>query len=239
MVNIIGLLLTKHGTHLRPETGEHTFWQTRGAEYARKLFSGVDRHTQQAHHNFLITDAPELAPPGVTAIVTQLSRREGPGWWGKMAMFAPGMLPPDEKALYLDLDNVVCGPLDPILDLFPATTMLDDVFVPRLPNASALLFRPRHLYWLWEEYSRRSEAIQEEFSTWPRAADQAFIADRFVREYGALPGFMQDVLPKGTILNSRVDIEAGADYSKASLVFGGWHPKPHESSQRFYAEHWA
>jgi len=239
VVNIIGLLLTKHGAHLRPETGEDSFWHTRGAEYARKLFAGVDRYTQQAHQNFLITDSPELAPPGVTAVQTPLTRQAGPGWWGKLAIFHPDLFPDGEKTLYLDLDNVVCGPLDPILDLEPEPLMmLDDIHEPGLPNGSTLLYRPGECRWLWDEYIRFSAEIQDAFSVWPNAADQAYIASRFQRRFAIAPTFMQNRLPAGMILNARTDIERNADYSGTSLVFGSWHPKPHESSQAFYRQHW-
>lgn len=239
MVNVIGLLLTKQGPHLRTDVGEDSFWQTRGAEYARKLFAGVDRHTTQPHTNYLLTDSPELAPAGVIAVPTPLSRQAGAGWWGKLGIFAPGVLPPTEKALYLDADNVVCGPLDPMLDLEPEPLlMLDDLYTPGLSNASALLFYPGECRWLWDEYAHFPLELQDLFSVWPNAADQAYIASRYHRRYTVEAKFMQSVLPHGYVLNARTHIEAGADYSAASLVMGSWHPKPHESTAEFYRQHW-
>ena len=236
MVSVISLLLAKPTPHLHSQVGEESFWQTMGAEYARKLFAGVDRHLQQPHTNYLLTDSPELAPVGVVAIPTPLTREQGPGWWGKMAIFHPEVLPQDCKTLYLDLDNVVCGPLDKIVDLqVPGASLLmaDDMYVPDLPNGSAMLFLPWACGSLWHEYIRRAPEIMREFSEYPvKWADQGYIWDRMHAP------FLQDCIPPGTILNSRVHIEQGADYSKASLVIGGHHPKPHESTQRFYAEHW-
>lgn len=234
MVNVISLLLAQPAPHLQPQVGEEGFWQTMGAEYAQKLFAGVDRHLQQPHTNYLLTDSPELAPVGVIAIPTPLTREQGPGWWGKMAIFHPDVLPQDDMALYLDLDNVVCGPLDKVVNLpsYPLY-MTDDMYIPGLPNGSVLLFHPRQCGMLWYEYQMAPDWIQREFSHYPAQwADQGFISARLH------PPFLQSFLPPRTILNSRVHIEKGADYRAASLVIGGHHPKPHESTQRFYAEHW-
>lgn len=234
MVSVISLLLAKPTPHLHAQVGEESFWQTMGAGYARKLFAGVDRHLQQPHTNYLLTDSPELAPVGVVAIPTPLLREQGPGWWGKMAIFHPDVLPVEDTALYCDLDNTVCGPLDLLFDL-PSRPMYmaEDMYIPGLPNGSTLLFQPWYCTCLWHEYIRRAPEIMREFSEYPvKWADQGYIGDRMHAP------FLQDYLPPGTILNSRVHIEQGADYSKASLVIGGHHPKPHESTQRFYAEHW-
>jgi hypothetical protein len=230
MVSVISLLLAKPTPTLNAGVGEESFWQTRGEEYARKLFAGVDRHLTQPHTNYLLTDSPELAPVGVIAIPTPLSREQGPGWWGKMAIFHPAILPQDDKALYLDADNVVCGPLDWLVDLDPPPLlMLDDMYTPGLPNASTLLFVPWACGTLWHEYAANPTQIQQEFSQWPNAADQAFIAKRTAAPLVSAPG---------RILNARVHIERGDDYSHASLVLGSFHPKPHESTQEFYRRHW-
>jgi hypothetical protein len=234
VVSVISLLLAQPTPHLQSQVGEEGFWQTMGAEYARKLFAGVDRYLQQPHTNYLLTDSPELAPVGVIAIPTPLSREQGPGWWGKMAIFHPDVLPQGDKALYLDLDNVVCGPLDKIVDLAPVSLlMVDDMYTPGLPNGSAILFYPRYCTDLWHEYIRHPLDLQAEFSQYPNQwADQGFIATR----RGFQP--MQTLLEPGVILNSRVHIEPGADYAGASLVIGGHHPKPHESTAEFYRQHW-
>ena len=235
MVSVISLLLAQPTPALNAGAGEEGFWQTMGAEYARKLFAGVDRHLEQPHTNYLLTDSPDLAPPGVIVCHTPLTREQGPGWWGKMAIFHPDVLPQGDRALYLDLDNVVCGPLDKIVDVQAPNTplvMVDDMYTPGLPNGSTLLFVPWACGHLWHEYAANPTQIQQEFSQWPNAADQAFIAKRID------PPFLQRFLPHGTILNARVHIERGDDYANASLVLGSFHPKPHESTQELYRRHW-
>jgi len=36
-----------------------------------------------------------------------------PGWWSKIELFKPGRF--SGRVLYIDLDNVICGPLDPLI----------------------------------------------------------------------------------------------------------------------------
>jgi hypothetical protein len=233
MLNVVALLTAKHAVS-RPDHGEAQFWKERGGEYAAKLFAGVDRWLTVPHANFLITDSPELAPKCVEPLPVM---GPGAGWWAKLLLFHRDYL--GRTTLYLDLDNVVCGPLDALASLAPDPLMMvDDVAYPRLRNGSTMLFQPHPLAFLYDEYELAPREIEREFSEWPNAADQAFIAHRVERLYGTPAPLMQDLLPAGYILNARTELEQGADYSKASLVFGSWKPKPHESDHAFYKEHW-
>ena len=234
MLSVVALLTTKHSVN-RPDHGEAAFWKERGGEYAAKLFAGVDRWLSLPHTNYLLTDSPELCPKN--AVATPAHPLGGAGWWAKLGIFEfQRFVAP---VLYLDLDNVVCGPLDELASLTPEPLlMVDDVAYPRLRNGSTMLFNPRPLAFLWDEYSRYPREIEREFSEWPNAADQAFIAHRTERLFGHPAPLMQDLLPAGYILNARTELEKGADYSRASLVFGSWKPKPHESEHAFYKEHW-
>lgn len=239
MVNIVAFLVTKHNATSHTTHGENAFWVTRGAEYAAKLFAGVDRHVTQPHVNFLITDTPSATPKNAEYIPHPMDRRQAPGWWSKLAVFKPYLLPLN-RTLYLDLDNVVCGPLDPMLNLVPSPiVMMHDLVYPDLENGSTLLFHPAELSYLWNEYAQNPTRIQREFSQWPKASDQAFIANRVKKATGKPIPFFQSLLPHGFCLNSRIELELGRrSYADTSLVYGCWVPKPHESTHPFYKEHW-
>jgi hypothetical protein len=231
VVNIVTLLKTQHGK--RPDTthGEQSFWVERGAEYAEKFFAGVRRWLDEPAQLWFLTDTPEATPAGVVPIA--LPARAGPGWWAKLEMFEPTCF--GHKTLYSDLDNVVCGPLAPILALEPdPIIMADDIIHPSMPNGSVFLCYPERLEHLWAEYHAQPDAMRLAYQEWPKAADQAYIADRVPQPIA----LFQQLLPPGTMLNARAELENGAGYSGTSLVFGSWHPKPHESSHPFYVQHW-
>jgi hypothetical protein len=242
-VNIAAVLVAGHSAESLTTHGEAAFWRERGAEYAAKLFAGVDRHVGQEHPRFLVTDTPEAVPPGVTYVPTPFARGEAPGWWSKLAYFKPGLF--SGKTLHLDLDNVVCGNLDALLALEPnPVIMMDDMAYPSMPNSSALLFYPDRMEYLYHEYVDNAVGIQRAFSKWPKASDQAFIADRVERKRlgSPFPFLFQSLLPAGYCLNSRMELELGCGWEHTSLVYGGWRPKPHEKhsvhAAPFYAEHW-
>jgi hypothetical protein len=248
MLNIIAV-------YKRPVTGrdgERKFWGTYGKEYVQKLYNGLVRHVREPWALTLLTDTPAFRPEchncqRQTRVVPLIG--PGAGWWAKLEMFRPDVMM--ERNLYLDLDNVVGGDLSPITSLpFVLETddpkigevvpiwMLDDLVSNRFANGSTILFTQHDaLAALWDEYLRNPKGVEKEFSEWPNASDQAYIANR-VRRAGFHIPYMQDYLPKGMILNSRVELEKGADWSNTALVYGSWDPKPHQSSHPYYARNW-
>lgn len=64
-----------------------------------------------------------------------------PGWWSKVELFQPGLLPDGELVFYLDLDTLVVGPLpDPWPDALKVTrlAMLSDFYRPNAPASGAM-----------------------------------------------------------------------------------------------------
>lgn len=68
----------------------------RGEEYVAKLRSMVSRHLK-IRHEFLC-----------------MMRSNYPGWWSKVELFKPGRF--TGRMLYIDLDSVIVGPLEPIVE---------------------------------------------------------------------------------------------------------------------------
>lgn len=68
-----------------------------GEEYVAKLRSMVARHLKQAHRFVCLRLDIGLQ-----------------GWWNKVALFRPGQF--EGRVLYLDLDTVITGPLDELVE---------------------------------------------------------------------------------------------------------------------------
>ena len=87
----------------------------RGGEYVTKLYNMCQRHVP-THRFICLTDAMGFShkdeyPPGVELLALP---KHFNGWWAKLNLFKPGLLPPGRK-LYLDLDVVVSDDITPML----------------------------------------------------------------------------------------------------------------------------
>jgi hypothetical protein len=87
-------------------------------EYVRHLFAGVRRHLARPFRAVCLTDQPETMPADVEAI--RIDAYQGVHtFWTKLELFNPahGL---EGRILYLDLDTLIVGDLDRIVD-FPAS----------------------------------------------------------------------------------------------------------------------
>jgi hypothetical protein len=230
------ILLLKLRTRNRQLQGEMPFWLKMGPEYLARMVRNVRRHLPPETHIVCMTDSPAHVPNGVEAVALA---GDQPGWWSKMFMFHPNVS--SGRCLYLDLDNVIAAPIPELLALHPdPLIMMDDRWVPGMPNASTMLFDAERCRLLWDRFATDPADAQERFSerAWPHASDQAFVTATYVAQFGSYPPYFQDLLGDGYCLNSRVELESGAPWKDARLVFGCYQPKPHESSHPFYAQNW-
>lgn len=207
------------------EQGERAFWawEQEGQRYIERWEAGVARYVPEPFR------------------LMRLSGTDAPGWWDKVHMFRPEIA--FGRCLWLDLDNVISGSLEALVNLplddDTPMIMADDRAFPGLANGSVMLFDADRLRYLWEEYAESPLAIEAEFSErdrWPYASDQAFVADR-IRARGRRIPYFQDLLPPAYLLMAS-ELEAGAAWSETHLVCGQGLPKPHQSTHPFYAAHW-
>jgi hypothetical protein len=98
-------------------------WGTRfGPDYVNVLFRAVREHMRYPHRFVCLTNEPEGLDPTIEAMPvpdfglpqSEWTKR---GCWPKTALFAPGVFEDDEIVLYLDLDVMIVGGLDPFIDL--------------------------------------------------------------------------------------------------------------------------
>jgi hypothetical protein len=89
--------------------------------YVTKLQGMVSRHTSESVRFVCLTDRAYLLPKSVEKIAIALPRGLK-GWWSKVELFNPshGLT---GRVLYLDLDTILVGDLDPIIH-YPAPMAL-------------------------------------------------------------------------------------------------------------------
>lgn len=98
-------------------------WGTRfGPDYVNVLYRAVRDHLRYPHRFVCLTHEPEGLDPGIETmpvpdIGVPPSEWLKRGCWPKVALFAPEVFADDEIVLYLDLDLMIVGQLDPFIDL--------------------------------------------------------------------------------------------------------------------------
>lgn len=77
--------------------------------WVQRLRNMVARHL--SGHRFVCLSNVEIE--GVETIPLQDSL---PGWWSKLELFRPGLFPGSSRVLYIDLDVVIVGELEPLFE---------------------------------------------------------------------------------------------------------------------------
>lgn len=210
-----------------------------GLDYAARLARGVARNLTLPHRFVCLTDEPKLKLPKGAEIVPL--QHGWPGFWSKVELFRSGLF--TGPVLYLDLDTVVCGPLD---DIAAAD---DPLLVSWDPNAGwlnssvirwsvdlscvhqAMLDDPQGVM---RRYDGSAEHLGPDGL--PKWGDQGLLQDVLLDR--RIPWrWMQDAFPH------RLDVPAAgvrADAAPEGVSLSLWmgHPKPHQAGGPLLAEHW-
>jgi hypothetical protein len=111
-------------------------------EYVYNLQKAVKNYLSIPYEFYCITDSPL---EGVNCIPAPTRVK---GWWTKIYLFARnnGL---KGKILYLDIDQVIIGPLDKFIP-FDDFMMLQDFENSAVGNSSVLLFEKKKYEYLWD-----------------------------------------------------------------------------------------
>lgn len=117
--------LRKSSSPIENNTGIPTilcvrFGNKYGISYVEKLRNMVKRHTTIPYKLVCLTDDPQ--PIEGVQLIVQKNAGYAKGWWHKVHMF-DSKLPLSGRILYMDLDIVICGNLDKLLQIEGKTFM--------------------------------------------------------------------------------------------------------------------
>lgn len=190
------------------EAGDLTFvcvWvgQRYGPEYVAILRDMVGRNCGRPHRFLCVTERGDELPEGVERV----EPAGLPGWWEKVALFRPGLLP-EGRIVYLDLDVAIVGALDSLAD---QTGIIREFNRDRGYNSSVMVWDSGDHLDAWERFTpdvmRRHEG----------GGDQAWLG-----EVGGWP-----ILPRDMCVSFKMHAREWAPGEAIVVAFHG-RPKPHE-----------
>jgi hypothetical protein len=201
-------------------------------DYVLKLRNMVARNLLRAPYEFIcLTDRPDRCDATSFIDITAL---ELPGWWGKMALFEPAWRK-GRKVLYLDLDTVVCGNLEPLtapngeLAILQSPVRLAGNFnYPCAYNSSVMVIGSGMASFVWTAFEKRAALLMAKHD---RYGDQAAI-----EELCQHAPHLQRLMPEGFFLNYR-DLTMHKPKAAAVVNFAGTH-KPHNCDIPWIVEAW-
>lgn len=205
-------------------------------EYADKLWRAVESNLERDHEFWLITDKdPRLfklyGEPG-TKIIPPLYPEFG-GWWQKLGLFYF-----TGPALWLDLDVVITGRLDPLCETrADVRTALNWAQSGHGGCQSSVMFWQKADRVLWE-FIRSRNATPQRYPWPPRNesgclwGDQEFLTE--LRDHGKLA---VDYHAEELVRSYKYHCRAGLPDGASVIVFHG-KPDPHDVPDPWVLEHW-
>ena len=187
-----------------------------GIEYVEHLQSAVRRHLHRPYQFVCITDN---AQPREWRTDISIGT-DWPGWWAKMALFTTGLF--DQRVIYLDLDTLVVGDLEPLADLPHGFYMLRDFHYPHRCGSGVMV---------WDTDLREAKLLYNMWKSDPQGhmakhqvrGDQEFIQAHYDGEIERLQDHVTG------ILSAKVDLNRGAMRPPADARLVCFHgaQKPH------------
>ena len=179
-----------------------------GPEYVNRLAAMVARHTTRPYRFLCLTDDPTYLTCEHAFVGTDF-----PGWWAKMVLFQPHPALEGQRVLFLDLDTVIVGNMDFLLDYDGEFAILRDFYYPKTWGSAVMSIAPGFGKELWSQFGKQCLA-----QFW---GDQAYIRAMLPKA-----DLWQDIAP-GKIGSYKADKMQESPKGFAVCCFHGV-PKPHE-----------
>lgn len=191
--------------------------------YVSILFDSVRRNLPAGFEGRFIcfTDQPDVLDKGIHVRMLPANL---PGWWSKLALFRPGLFPQGDRVLYLDLSNLITGPLDAIAAYDGPFATLRDFYRPEGLQSAVMAWRAGDHTDIWTSYQAAG------CPTIDPMGDQAWIERTQLQTAVRL----QDVFP-GAIVSYK---QISGPPEKASIVKFHGAPKPHQVTTGWVPEVW-
>ncbi len=188
-------------------------WGTKyNSAYVNVLADMVERNCSLAADFICFTDDPTGLNEGIDV-------RELPGglegWWNKIYLFKPDLFPPKTRVVFLDLDVVVTGRLEPLIDRKGIATDWQQGGY----NSSVMVWDSGEYEGIWNNFN-------------PEIAKKMFGDQDWITTFGGW-----DEFPVGWIASYKIHSMKWPPTGSIIVAFHG-DPKPHEINEGWVPEMW-
>jgi uncharacterized Rossmann fold enzyme/glycosyltransferase involved in cell wall biosynthesis len=182
----------------------------RGQEYVDKLFDMVKRNLPDGVvFKFVCftdekgtTDGIEYRP-----LIADLQ-----GWNNKISLFKDGVFEEGERVIYFDLDTLIVGRLDAILDYEGEFAVLRDFWRPEGLGPAVMMWRGGFGGFIWDEYEK---------ADYPDVGDQEWLEGQLKS-----PAILQDMY-QDLFCSYKTDCNPNPPQGARIICFHGL-PRPHD-----------
>jgi len=198
-------------THISPVAKVFCVYKTGGdytAKYVQKLYDCVIKHSSLPIDFYCFTNSEEELPG--TKVLLQHNL---PGWWSKIEMFKLFQ----GRVVYFDLDTIIVGNIDSLLNYSGPMAMLKDFCNPELASGVMAWNSPLQIIY------RKAMAQIDHIRSHPREWDQKLIAGTLADAKWNIDIIQNIVKTYSYKLHCQECIP-----EDASIVCFHGHPRPHE-----------
>lgn len=197
-------------------------YQGRGAQYVNTLFDMVARNLAEGFPGRFVcfTDDPTGLAPNI--VVRSLPAGLN-GWWNKLYLFKEGLFDPGDRIFYLDLDTLITGRLDEIVQAPGKLIVMRDFLRGYGVQSAVMAWDAGVGASLWEMFEMMG---RPDF----QGGDQAWI-----EKHAAGLSFWQDQFPD---LFVSYKFSGRVPPLKASVVCFHGVPRPHQVTTGWVPEVW-
>ena len=196
-------------------------WGTKyGTFYTDRLYNMVRRNTSYDFDFYVLTDQIDRYPNYKTV---ELNTDEV-GWWNKLQMFKPGVLP-DGEYLYFDLDVVIVDNIDDLFE-YKSFAAIRDFIRPNegiLPgaeyNSSVLRFNNVQSKGIYEHYINNRK-MWKDFQKQVHFFGDQNVISHYLNSY---PNF-HTPFPDQWLWSYKKGVKRGQHAGDRSQMFGRWIP---------------
>lgn len=196
-------------------------WGTKyGPDYTHRLYNMVRRNTSRDFDFYVLTDQVDRYP---NYKAVELNTDEV-GWWNKLQMFKPGVLP-DGEYLYFDLDVVIVDNIDCLFECNSFAAIRDFIRPDNgiLPgkeyNSSCLRFNNVNSSGIYTHYINNRKLWHSYQKQVHFFGDQNVIS-HYLNSY---PDF-HNPFPDEWLWSYKKGVKRGAHAGDRSQMFGRWIP---------------
>lgn len=204
------------------------------ASWVKKLRDGVHRNTTSSYRFVCLSDVDFSIDETWKPRTERIPLKHGwPGWWSKIEMFSPGII--TEPCLYLDLDTVITGNIDHLLELPYDFAMLRNFHEPDFVGSGVMWFKNENSvpHKVYQKFLKMPECYiqhHERRKNGSHLGDQAFIWD-------TLGGDIKLIDTSHGIRSFKYHCRSHLPPETSVVCFHGT-PRPNQVEAEWITRHW-